>query len=253
MKIMVRADDLGYSKGINYGIYDTVKKGIIKNIGFMVNMPESVNGYELIKNLDVCLGQHTNVCVGKPVSDPSLIPSLVQDNGEFKTSRMYRTASKDFVVLEEALIEVEAQYQRFKEITHQEPSYFEAHAVASKNLLKAIEIVAHKHHLKFNDVSFDGHPVQVAGEKLYMHLESMKEGYDPLKSFIEMIEHAHSDGVDLFICHPGYLDAYILNTSSLTLDRTKEVEMLCSDEIKEYLTKHNIHLYTYDEIGKGVL
>lgn len=26
MKIMVRADDLGYSRGVNYGIYDTVKK-----------------------------------------------------------------------------------------------------------------------------------------------------------------------------------------------------------------------------------
>ena len=72
MKIMVRADDLGYCRGINYGIYDTVKKGIIKNIGFMVNMPESVSGYELVKDLDICLGQHINVCVGKPISDPSL-------------------------------------------------------------------------------------------------------------------------------------------------------------------------------------
>ena len=48
MKIMVRADDLGYSRGVNYGIYDTVKKGVIKNIGFMVNMPDSVEGYERI-------------------------------------------------------------------------------------------------------------------------------------------------------------------------------------------------------------
>ena len=35
MKIMVRADDLGYSRGVNYGIYDTVKNGVIKNIGFI--------------------------------------------------------------------------------------------------------------------------------------------------------------------------------------------------------------------------
>lgn len=52
MKIMVRADDLGYSRGVNYGIYDTVKNGVIKNIGFMVNMPDSVEGYELVKDLD---------------------------------------------------------------------------------------------------------------------------------------------------------------------------------------------------------
>ena len=29
MKIMVRADDLGYSRGVNYGIYDTVKNNMI--------------------------------------------------------------------------------------------------------------------------------------------------------------------------------------------------------------------------------
>lgn len=39
-KIMVRADDLGFSKAINYGIYETLKNGVIRNIGFMVNMPK---------------------------------------------------------------------------------------------------------------------------------------------------------------------------------------------------------------------
>lgn len=249
MKIMVRADDLGYSRGVNYGIYDTVKNGVIKNIGFMVNMPDSVEGYELVKDLDICLGQHTNVCIGTPISDPKLIPSLVDENGQFKSSRTYRQSKEDFVVLEEAIIEIEAQYERFKEITHLEPSYFEAHAVASDNLLRGIEIVAKRHKLKFNDISFDGTPVDLAGEKLYMHMESMKEGYDPFKSFKEMVENAHDDGCDLLVCHPGYLDAQILRTSSLTVDRTKEAEMLCSEELKDYLKEHDIHLYTYDEIG----
>ena len=69
-KIMVRADDLGFSKAINYGIYETVKNGVIRNIGLMVNMPDSLHGYELVKDYDICLGQHTNVCVGKPICDP---------------------------------------------------------------------------------------------------------------------------------------------------------------------------------------
>ena len=51
-KIMVRADDLGFSKAVNYGIYETVKNGVIRNIGFMVNMPDSLHGYELVKDYD---------------------------------------------------------------------------------------------------------------------------------------------------------------------------------------------------------
>ncbi len=37
--------------------------------------------------------------------------------------------------------------------------------MASDNLLKGIEIVAKRHNLKFNDISFDGTPVDLAGEK----------------------------------------------------------------------------------------
>ena len=54
-------------------------------------------GYELVKDYDICLGQHTNVCVGNPISDPESIPSLVQEDGTFKTSKMYRSSKEDFV------------------------------------------------------------------------------------------------------------------------------------------------------------
>ena len=120
---------------------------------------------------DVCLGQHTNVCVGKPISDPHKISSLVNENGEFKSSREYRQTKEDFVVLEEAILEVEAQYERFKEITQQEPAYFEAHAVMSQNLMKAIEIVGERHHLKTLNMTFDGTPMIVNGQPMYMHLD----------------------------------------------------------------------------------
>ena len=31
--IIIRADDLGYSKGVNYGTYESVKNGLINNVG----------------------------------------------------------------------------------------------------------------------------------------------------------------------------------------------------------------------------
>lgn len=246
-KIMVRADDLGFSKAVNYGIYETVKNGVIKNIGFMVNMPDTMHGYELVKDYDICLGQHTNVCVGKPISDPSLIPSLVQENGDFKSSKTYRASKEDFVVLEEAVLEVEAQYQRFKEIVGKEPAYFEAHAVASTNLNKAIEIVGNRHNLKVLGMPSLGEIMKVNGQPMYMYMDSMFPNYDPFASFKKMVENAQ-DGFNMMVCHPGYLDHYIMSVSSLTQPRTLEVDMLTSSELKEYLKENNIHLYTYDEV-----
>ena len=52
----------------------------------------------------------------------------------------------------------------------------------------------------------------------------------------------------MVIFHPGYLDDYILNHSSLTIPRTKEVTVACSEEIKKYLAENEIVLYTYNDL-----
>ena len=52
----------------------------------------------------------------------------------------------------------------------------------------------------------------------------------------------------MFVCHPGYLDAYILKKSSLTVPRAMEVEMLCSGETKKYIEEQGIELVTYDDL-----
>ncbi len=52
----------------------------------------------------------------------------------------------------------------------------------------------------------------------------------------------------MMVLHPGYLDAFILNTSSLTIPRTQEVEMAISPDTKNWLTDHHIRLLTYDNL-----
>ena len=52
----------------------------------------------------------------------------------------------------------------------------------------------------------------------------------------------------MMVCHPGYLDQYILSVSSLTTPRVLEADFLTSEELKVYIKENNIHLYTYDEV-----
>ena len=209
-KIIIRADDLGYSKAVNYGILDSVRDGIVKNIGFMVNMPDSCHGYDLIKNLDVCLGLQ--------------------------------------VSLSDAICEVEAQYHRFVEITNKKPQYFEAHAIPSKNLLRAIDIVGERYNLKVVGLSLNGDPVTVNGHKLYMHLESMHKDYDPYVSLKNMVANAHKDGYDVMICHPGYIDEPLVNSSSLVYPRMKEVAMLIDPMFKKWIEAEQINTYTFEDL-----
>ncbi len=246
-RLILRADDLGFSEGVNCGIAKSVRDGLIRNVGIMTNMPAAAHGLELLKGLPVCFGQHTNICAGRPLTDPKLIPSITDENGEFKVSKVYRSAREDFVVLDEVILEIEAQYQRFKELTGQEPSYFEGHAVASVNFFRGLAIVAERHGLKYLALSLDG-PVSFGHSKLYMHMESMLPDYDPMESIRKMKFHEGTDEADIFICHPGYLDAYIMRTSSLLAPRVLEVEMLTGQELKDFIKEQDIQTVTFDDV-----
>lgn len=252
IQLILRADDVGYSEAVNYGIAKTVKEGLIGSVGLMPNMPSAAHGLALLEGTGVCIGQHTNICIGRPCADPARIPSLLDENGFLKSSRTYREAWKKgecFTVLEEMVLEIEAQYQRFVRLTGRQPQYFEGHAVLSKHLMQGLEIVARRHGLKYNNMypgdetgTFGGRPVAACP------MRSMEPDYDPVQSLKDAVLHARTDMPNVFVCHPGYLDAYLLRSSSLTVNRTKEVEMLCDPAMRSWLEEHDVQLLRYSDL-----
>ncbi|MCD8129844.1 MAG: ChbG/HpnK family deacetylase [Lachnospiraceae bacterium] len=249
MKLLIRSDDLGYSEAVNYGIEKAMRFGLSRSIGLMTNMPAAAHGVSLIKDLDVCIGQHTNICVGRPLMDPALIPSIVGEDGCFKRSQSYRMSAEDFVIVDEAILEIEAQYNRFCELTGHEPEYFEAHAVRSENFNQAMKIVAERHGLKYS-TPYNPHALaRIGGTDVNSCLlESMSPDYDPVQSLKKEVKNGRRDIPNLYVCHPGYLDAYLLRTSSLTINRTREVEMLTSTEVRDWLESQDVVLISHRDL-----
>ena len=56
------------------------------------------------------------------------------------------------------------------------------------------------------------------------------------------------DGYLMFVCHPGYLDQEILDVSSLTMPRPKEVAMAIDPGTKGSLKENDIEVNTYDDL-----
>lgn len=220
----------------------------------MPNMPATEHGLRLLEGTGVCLGQHTNICLGRPCADPADIKSLLGENGELRSSREYREAFKrgeEFTVLEEMVIEVEAQYHRFVELTGRKPEYFEGHAVMSRHLMQALEIVAKKYQLPFSAMTPMDETSTFAGKPIVgcpMNSMLPPDEYDAKQSLKDAVVHARTDMPNIYVCHPGYLDDYILRTSSLTINRTKEVAMLCDEEMRNWLMQHDVRLMTYADI-----
>lgn len=256
-QLVIRADDLGYSYAVNLGIVRAVRDGLVRSVGLMPNMPEAERGLAWLRdaNVDVAVGQHTNVCLGAPCADPALVPSLLGPDGLFRSSRDFRASYKegvDFVDFDEACLEIEAQHDRFLELVGHEPDYFEAHAVMSANLNRAISEVARRHGLREQKASFDPTATTTFGTTpVRMALEDMlpPDQYDPRDFVRRTVEGMGEDETVVMVFHPGYLDDFILSHSSLTVNRTKEVDALVDPALRAWLeAQPDLRLVDYRDL-----
>lgn len=256
-QLLIRADDLGYSYAVNLGIARTVKEGLVRSVGLMPNMPEAARGWSWLADTDIAIGQHTNLCLGTPCANRALIPSLVDKNGQLKSSRTYRASwaeGVDFVDFDEAVIEIEAQLARFRTIVGRDPDYFEAHAVQSENLFAAIHDVAERHGFREQPMPRDfdfSQGMTVGHTACHMAGPDMvpPEGYDPWVALREIVTGMADHDTMVCVFHPGYLDAFILDSSSLTTNRTRNVDMLCDPTMRTWLeSQPNLRLVDYRDL-----
>lgn len=247
-RLLIRADDLGYSDGVNCGIARSVNEGIIRSVGVMVNMPEVENGLRMLHADGLCLGQHTNISSGKPLCDPKDIPSLMGEGGLLKPTRAYHSPGTDTIVLDEVILEIEAQYRRFCMLVGEKPGYLEGHAVFHPVYEQGLEIVAKRHGVKFSGLPKQGEPMRVGNTDVLMSMDSMQQDYVPFASLKRNLLEAPDGACVVFVCHPGYLDAYILDHSSLTTPRPREVAMLTDPEVANWLDAQNIQRVTYYDL-----
>lgn len=81
---IINADDFGFSTGVNRAIIEAHERGVLTSTSLMVGAPAFEEAVELAKahpNLGV--GLHLTLGKGKSVLPPSLIPNLVDEQGNF--------------------------------------------------------------------------------------------------------------------------------------------------------------------------
>ena len=247
-KILVRADDLGYSEAFNYGLARAVKSGIVRSVGVMPNMEWAEHGVRLLDGEPVTFTVHANICQGKPITDPKLIPSLVDENGVFKDKSLYREAKEDFVVLDEVVMEVEAQYRRLVELTGKKPFMVEAHAVPSANFNKALAIVGRKYGLTLMDFEPTRGP-KIGSHVMKFSMDSGNPDYNPFESFKKAASQPMAeDECAMMVLHPGFVDEYVLTTSYITTQRALEVAFAINPEVPKWCEENGVKLMTYGDL-----
>ena len=246
-RILLRADDLGYSVGVNCGLAWACDNGLPMSVGLMMNLPDVRHGYKLIADKGHCLGMHATISAGRPLSDPTDVPSLVDDAGAFHPSGFYRNAMADPADIEDVEREAEAQYQTFVELIGREPDYVDVHAVGSANFISGTRNVAERHGKPFSYLAASGEVMRVGSSDVLIHGSQGDLG-QLLDAVMAAEEQAPSPVAHILMLHPGFVDAQLMRSSSLTLPRTADAELLHGPALQALAELSDIELVTYRDL-----
>lgn len=242
MRLIINADDFGYSRAVNYGIIDAHRMGVLTSTTLMVTMPGLDHAIELYRqNQGLGLGLHLNVSYGQPLTN---CPSLLRD-GEFIKPKNY---TDDLAFDEEEILqEFKAQYDKFIAYVGKSPSHLDSHLFTTdlnKSVAKCALIFAEglKIPLRNHDTSSFEHVefIQFRNFNESIGLDYVYRQFDKIVQY---------DCAEI-MSHPAYIDDYLMKTSTYNLQRLDELEILVGSKLKELVEKHQVELITYDQVRK---
>lgn len=126
MRLIVNADDFGYTAGVTRGIVRAHQNGIVTATTMMANAPDTVgaaSAARATKTLDV--GVHLVFTYGRALTAAATVPSLVTEDGAFPAvADLLRTGMPK---ADETLAEARAQYRRVRDAIGREPTHIDTH------------------------------------------------------------------------------------------------------------------------------
>jgi predicted glycoside hydrolase/deacetylase ChbG (UPF0249 family) len=242
-RVIINADDFGLCESNTLGIISAHKNGILTSATCMMNMPYAKLALEeASKYPDFGVGIHLTLTVGSPLIKGH--KSFTDENGNFKKKKMY-PGGQPLVDEEELYAEWKAQIEKFIEIAGKKPTHIDSHHHV--HMLSGLNPIAKRLALEYDIPMRQRDQVLDTYEYVFVDERFYEEGvtYETLKSML-------LDDRDIVevMNHVGFLDQQLYDMSSYNLPRMKELEIIKSDEMKQFVKEHNIELINFSHVKK---
>lgn len=275
--LIVNADDLGLSAGVDEGILTAHREGIVTSASVMASAPGARQAVAraLREAPELGLGLHVNLTHGRPLLPPQRVPSLVGADGRF-VHVAWGIAHPERWRADEVSAEVEAQARRFLEIAGRAPDHVDAHQLVgtvSDPCRRAMVDVARRYGVPvrrmrtslagpverwFDDRRSPGfldglrwpwrrgapsRRTAVGADGLELRFYGERAGVETLLRILETLP----EGVTELVCHPGAggedEDAY--------LHRAAELAALTDPRVRAKVRERGIRLATFGGLHAG--
>lgn len=285
--LIINADDFGYCPNRNQGIIDCYLKGGITSATLMVNALYAKHAVDLAVKHGLPLGLHFNITEGKPISSIDMISSIIDSkNGLFLGKFGLREAFlKDCINQDHVLIELNAQIDKFNELTGCNPIHVDGHhhIHVHPQVVKVFSNILAKRGIKatrlpkeniefFNDFTeeqlkfyrsvisdsdlasqvFDLLGIRYTNGFLGMSIMGKRMNEIRIKQSLEILFQS-CESVEI-MCHPGYRSQPCIGGCDSSLgpdefsqsqDREHELEVLCGEILKDFYTSPKFNFKSF--------
>jgi len=247
-RLIVNADDLGRTAGINQGVFDAHRRGVVTSATLMVNYPSAAAVPALsAANPGLGIGLHVALTGGVPTLPPERVPTLVDGSGRLPPKPDGLGGASPREVLDEA----RAQLERFRTIMRRDPTHFDSHHHSHREVPAVTEALVT---LARETVR----PVRAASPAVGERLR--REGIPTTDRFVEdffdrgvtlevllgIVDAV--EGTTELMCHPAVVDEELRTTSSYAEARTRELEVLTDRRVRQAIDRAGVQTIHFGQL-----
>jgi len=245
--LIVNADDLGRTSGINAGIFEAHDRGVVTSATLMVGFAAAAEAARgLAERPALGVGLHVTLTGAAPTLAPERVPSLVVEGGRFPA----KPEGIAFPRHEELVAEIRNQLTLFRELTGRLPTHLDSHHHSHRHptVREALLEVAAEHRL----------PVRASSPEI--RARARDEGLATTDRFVERFFDAEATlevlleildsveaGTTELMCHPGRADDELRAGSTYHAPREREIAVLCDPAVRARIAARGLELGRFDQ------
>ncbi|HEL1312652.1 TPA: carbohydrate deacetylase, partial [Streptococcus equi subsp. zooepidemicus] len=258
-KVIINADDFGYSPAVNAGIIKAFQDGILTSTTLMANMPGCDEAIMLAKeNPDLGVGVHMVLTCGESMTKGKTI----SQQGKFYSLKNYhenRFKIDDEEIYQEWCCQIDYLLDEGLKPTHID-SHHHLHTFPENLLIS--QRIAQRYGLPLRnayglEINIDL-PNQIGATGFfdltnYPHIRDLSKSIESdkiacLTEVEKLLDQIEDNTITELMVHPAYVDEILYFNSSFNIARVKEVSLLCDQDVAQLFKDFNIQLYHYGNI-----
>lgn len=246
MKVIMNADDFGFSKGVNLAILEGFQHGILTSTSLMVNMPGFEHAVSLMKQYPDLLHVGIHLVTTVQYSVVKGLKTLTDENDHF-----YRDPE---IIEKSDQSELDKEYQAQMDkflATGLKPDHIDFHVCTTPKQLKAAMKLAQKYHLpmRAQDQQIEGILKEHGIVYAPCHIPDFYD-HGTVNTLLKLFEKALDEKREMIelALHPAYVDQTLLDLSSYHVQRAREFASLMNPEVATFIQQHDIELISFEDL-----